>query len=165
MSLAELNALSANEALQKLLDCCHCERWAQLMLRQRPYASSYILQMSAEHIWRSLTDTEWLEAFAAHPKIGDLSSLHKKFSSTRSLAAKEQQGADGADEKTLGELALLNRKYEEKFGFTFIVFATGKTADQMLEILRSRFNNAREQELNIAAEEQFKIMRLRLEKL
>jgi OHCU decarboxylase len=113
----------------------------------------------------ALVEADWLEAFAAHPLIGDVDSLRKKYGATRDLAAGEQAGAAGAGAATLQELADLNRSYREMFGFIFIVFATGKSADEMLANLRSRLGNSRDEELRNAAAEQIKITRLRLEKL
>jgi OHCU decarboxylase len=112
-----------------------------------------------------LTEADWLEAFAAHPLIGDVDSLRAKYAATKTLAAGEQSGVASAGEATLAALAEVNRAYRDKFGFIFIVFATGKSAAEMLAILKSRIDNSREQEIRNAAVEQMKITRLRLQKL
>lgn len=134
------------------------------MAKERPYKSKDELLLQAEKIWFSLSESDWLEAFAAHPKIGDISSLQKKFQATASTAANEQSGVNTANTETLKEFARLNQEYEAKFGFIFIVFATGKSAQEMLDLLKARIHNSREQELKSAAREQSKITRLRLEK-
>lgn len=122
---------------------------------------------AAEETWWQLREHDWLEAFTAHPKIGDVSSLRAKFKGKReeSLASVEQSGVAGADDAVLHELAQGNTDYEKRFGYIFIVCATGKTAEQMLEILKTRINNDPQQELKIAADEQRKITQIRLEKL
>jgi 2-oxo-4-hydroxy-4-carboxy-5-ureidoimidazoline decarboxylase len=120
---------------------------------------------AAEQAWWDLSRQDWLEAFAAHPKIGDLDALRAKFATTAAWAAGEQSGVAGAPEEVLCELAASNRLYEETFGYIFIVCATGKTAAEMLELLRQRLGNQPDAELAVAAAEQWKITRLRLEKL
>ena len=135
------------------------------MLAQRPFDSATVLFNSADEIWAKLDRADWLEAFAAHPRIGDLQSLREKFASTADLCRGEQAGAMHADEGKLRELAEGNAAYEAKFGYTFIVCATGKSAAEMLAILRQRLGNDAETEVMVAATEQAKITRLRLEKL
>ena len=120
---------------------------------------------AAESLWSDLPLQDWLEAFAAHPRIGDLDSLRKKFATTADWAAAEQSGVAGATETVLLALSKGNRRYEERFGYLFIVCATGKTAPEMHAILERRLGNQLDQELKEAASEQAKITRLRLEKL
>ncbi len=119
----------------------------------------------AEEQWWQCSESDWKEAFSHHPKIGDLASLTKKFASTAKWATGEQGGVNMATKETLGALAEGNRLYEAKFGYIFIVCATGKSADEMLVILQSRLQNSPETEIQVAADEQQKITRLRLEKL
>jgi len=119
----------------------------------------------ADNSWRSLKDDDYLEAFAGHPRIGDISSLREKYQDTRELAASEQSGVNSATETVLHQLAEGNRRYEATFGFIFIVCASGKSAAEMNDLLQKRLANSREQELTIAAEEQRKIFNIRLEKL
>jgi 2-oxo-4-hydroxy-4-carboxy-5-ureidoimidazoline decarboxylase len=119
----------------------------------------------AEEIWFDSSPEDWKEAFAQHPKIGDLDSLKKKFASTAGWASGEQSGVGAASEQTLKALADGNRLYEEKFGYIFIVCATGRSAEEMLGMLQSRLQNKPEEEIKIAADEQNKITKLRLEKL
>jgi 2-oxo-4-hydroxy-4-carboxy-5-ureidoimidazoline decarboxylase len=162
---AKIDDLSDEDARAALTSCCAAGKWVSGMLAARPFASDDALFAACDAIAAALSDSDWLEAFAAHPLIGDVDSLRKKYAATKQLAAGEQSGVAAASETTLRELAALNRDYAEKFGFIFIVFATGKTADEMLAILKSRINNSRDQELVNAAAEQLKITRLRIEKL
>lgn len=162
---AKLNGLTDDDARASLTNCCAAEKWVSSLLAARPYASDDALFAACDTVAATLGEPDWLEAFAAHPLIGDVDSLRKKYAATKQLAAGEQSGVDAASETTLRELAELNRDYAERFGFIFIVFATGKTADEMLAILKSRINNSRDQELANATAEQLKITRLRLTKL
>ncbi len=148
-----------------MLRCCHSSRWADGMVHGRPYNSFADLVSHGAMLWESLSGEDWLEAFAGHPKIGDMASLRAKFGSTSGWCSGEQSGVDNAQEEVLKGLAEGNRAYEERFGYIFIVCATGKTAVEMLEILRGRINNEPSRELTIAAEEQNKITKIRLEKL
>ncbi len=119
----------------------------------------------AESIWFSLSPADWLEAFAAHPKIGSRKPAPTQQLRAAKWSSGEQSGVDAADEPALIQLADANRLYHKKFGFIFIVCATGKTADEMLAICRARLGNSAETELRIAAEEQRKITEIRLNKL
>ena len=165
MTIENLNALATSEAEAELLRCCGSGRWVREMISRRPFESSEELFRITHKVWWSLSESDWKEAFTHHPKIGDIESLRKKFAGTAGWAAGEQAGAAGAPEETLKSLAEGNRLYEEKFGYIFIVCATGKSAEEMLSILRTRLPNSREAEIKIAAGEQAKITRLRLEKL
>jgi 2-oxo-4-hydroxy-4-carboxy-5-ureidoimidazoline decarboxylase len=165
MTLDELNRLPAGEARPALERCCGARAWAAEMCERRPYESRAQLLATAERIWRSLAPSDWREAFTRHPRIGDVASLRRRFAATAAWAASEQSGATSASEATLAELAAGNRAYEEKFGYIFIVCATGKSADEMLRLLEERIPNDPEREIANAAEEQMKITRIRLEKL
>jgi len=134
------------------------------MLARRPFADADSLRQAAEQIESMLERADWLEAFSAHPRIGDVEGLRKRFAATAQWCEAEQAGVAGAEEQVLHELARCNRLYEERFGYIFIVCATGKSAAQMLGLLRQRLANSPEVELRIAAEEEAKITRLRLEK-
>jgi 2-oxo-4-hydroxy-4-carboxy-5-ureidoimidazoline decarboxylase len=166
MSLAEkLNLLRDDQARQAFENCCAAPQWIEQMLSRRPFAGDATVFANAQEIWSSLSREQWLAAFAAHPKIGDLASLQKKFQNTTEWAAHEQSGVEQANDQTLHELSRCNRLYEEKFGYIFIVCATGKSASEMLSLLKSRIENDANMELSIAAAEQLKITLLRLEKL
>jgi 2-oxo-4-hydroxy-4-carboxy-5-ureidoimidazoline decarboxylase len=164
MNLDRLNTAPFEQIKRDLLHCCHCENWAQELLLARPYASEANFMQAAEANWFAQAREGWLEAFAAHPKIGDVESLKKKYQNTLSTATQEQGLVAEASQSILQGLARLNHEYEKKFGFIFIVFATGKSAAQMLALLEARHPNTRDQELQNAAQEQWKITKLRMEK-
>lgn len=160
---AVLNALEREAAAEALRRACGAERWVQRMLARRPFASSEALYASADDEWRACTRADFLEAFGHHPQIGEnLEALRRRFQSTARLAQSEQAGVEGADEATLLALRDGNAAYRERFGFIFIICATGKTAAEMLAALRARLDNDPDIELSIAAAEQAKITRLRL---
>ena len=121
--------------------------------------------LSADRIWQESSEADLLQAFQGHPEIGDVSTLREKYRNTEKLAGHEQSGVNTASENTLHLLAQGNHDYKEKFGFIFIVCATGKSAEEMLGLLQKRLPNNREQELANAAEEQRKITHIRIEKL
>ena len=165
MQLQELNRLSEEAAREELLKCCHSARWADYVLSRRPFGSFSDLLKAAEDSFSRMQREDWLEAFSGHPKIGDISSLRAKYANTRDWSAGEQSGVNAAEEAVLQGLAEGNTEYEKRFGYIFIVCATGKTAAQMLDLLRSRIDNDPAEELKIAANEQIKITKIRLEKL
>jgi 2-oxo-4-hydroxy-4-carboxy-5-ureidoimidazoline decarboxylase len=165
MTVEAVNALSPDSARAALLRCCGSRRWVDAMTARRPFASTDDVLRAAAEVDAGLTRDDWLEAFAAHPRIGDLDSLRQKFAPTADWSAVEQADVTGADDETLRTLAEANREYEERFGHTFIVCATGKSAAEMLAILLRRLLNDPDAELRVAAAEQAKITRLRLEKL
>lgn len=135
------------------------------MVSSRPYISAQAMIEAANKNWLELQEQDYLEAFDGHPKIGDVGSLKAKYSNTKELAAGEQSLVEVATDETIQALSDGNTAYQEKFGFIFIVCATGKSAAQMLSLLNDRLPNSREQELVNAAEEQRKIFQIRLEKL
>ena len=157
MTVEEFNALSAESAGRELLRCCGSREWVQAMAGARPFQSVAALCSEAEQIWWRLSPADWLEAFRAHPKIGGRTS--------DSQAAQEQAAVGSATVPTVTGLAQGNDEYLSKFGYIFIVCATGKSAEEMLAILRSRLASDPEDELRLAAAEQSKITRIRLEKL
>lgn len=161
-----LNAKSSGEAAQDFERCCGSHVWVEKMLARRPFLSVDDLFCAADDIWFKLAHEDWLEAFAHHPRIGgDVEALRAKFASTASWAENEQKGVTQATEDVLHQLSKLNDDYFEKFGYIFIVCATGKSAQEMLEILKGRMPNAKDEELKVAAAEQAKITKIRLEKL
>ena len=165
MRLEALNALSAEEAARAFERCCGARAWVQAMVNERPFPDAAALYAAADRLWAKLSPQDWKEAFLHHPRIGDLASLKAKYANTMQWAEGEQSGATGASEEVLRALAEGNREYEAKFGYIFIVCATGKTAIEMLELLKERLPHDRDREIGIAAEEQRNITRLRLEKL
>ena len=164
--MSGLNAASANELREDLFRCCGSHLWVDRMLEARPYQSEMHLRAAAEQAWWSLPQDEWLFAFRSHPRIGDVSALKEKFAKNPSAwEGGEQSGADNAAQETLSALKDGNDKYFEKFGHIFLICATGKTADEMLEALNDRMPNSNYAELLIATGEQAKITQLRLTKL
>jgi hydroxyisourate hydrolase len=166
VSVDRLNALPPAEAEAAFLACCGSRAWARWMISRRPYRDTADLLETADRVWASLAPADWREAFAAHPRIGETKQDgEERF---RRWSAAEQSGAAGADAAVRAELAEANRLYEQRFGHLFIVCASGKSAEEMLGLLRQRLGNdpgTAGTELTIAAEEQRKITRLRLEKL
>jgi OHCU decarboxylase len=147
-----MTALSISEPA--LLACCGSREWAKRMAQLQPFAAAEQMLEAADRIWWELTPTDWLEAFSAHPRIGEKGDA---------VASAEQSGVRGAAQKTLARLKDRNRAYEQHFGYIYIVCASGKTANEMLAILEARLRNDKETELRVAAEQQRQITRLRLE--
>jgi OHCU decarboxylase len=135
------------------------------MLARRPFRSRGVVFSTADEIWRSLDPADWREAFSYHPRIGEQKSAMSQSESGSAWAAREQSGVERAPVDVRAELAAANREYEQRFGYTYIVFATGKSAEEMLALARERLRNNPDVELSAAAEEQRKITRLRLDKL
>ena len=132
------------------------------MADRRPFGSDESLMAAAREEWLALAPTDWLDAFAQHPRIGDRSELERRFAEAGRLASQEQRGVQGASAQVLDELAAANREYERRFGHIFIICATGRSADEMLAALRARLANDPQDELYIAAAEQAKITEIRL---
>jgi len=165
MTLHDLNVLPKQQLISELSKCCGSSAWVNKMLSFFPADDLVELLEDAEEQWFKCSEHDWKEAFAQHPKIGDIDSLNKTFSTTAHLASSEQSGTSGASPKTIEALAEGNKQYEEKFGYIFIVCATGKNAEEMLAMLQTRLQNSPEVEIEIAADEQNNITKLRLEKL
>ena len=165
MTVHELNILSQPQLREELLKCCGSSAWVQKMLPFFPVSGRAELLQIAEEQWNKCSEEDWKEAFTHHPKIGDIESLQKKFASTAGWASAEQSKIHTASQRTIEALAKGNRKYEEKFGYIFIVCATGKSAEEMLDLLEARLKNDPEDEIEIAAGEQNKITKIRIEKL
>ena len=163
--VGRLNRLTGEEARAALLDCCGSARWAREVAALRPFPDVGGLLEACERVWFGLDRSDWLEAFRAHPRIGEKKAAGPTSEDARRWSEGEQSRASAAAEETKAALAQANRAYEEKFGFIFIVRATGKTAEEMLEILRGRIKNDAETELRVAAAEQWRITELRLKKL
>jgi OHCU decarboxylase len=161
--VAQLNSLTEEEAVTALLKCCGSVKWAQRVAAERPFENMHELLLTADHVWWSLDSPDWLEAFDAHPKIGERKAAASSDASRWSQ--EEQHEASRASVETLDELTRANHDYERRFGYIFIVCATGKSADEMLTLLHERMHNEPDTELRIAAEEQRRITHLRLEKL
>ena len=164
MTLKELNTLRAEEASSWFEQCCAAKTWVYQMVKSRPYSDKNALVNQAKSAWAKCSDDDYLEAFTAHPMIGDVDSLRKKFANTKAIAAGEQSGTASASEAVLRQLKEANHAYLDKHGFIFIICATGLSAQTMLEALQARLPNTTQQEITNAAAEQIKITLLRINK-
>ena len=161
-----LNALTQEDACELLAQSCGASRWVQAMVEGRPYQDMEALKQRAQRVWATMERSDILEAFDHHPRIGaDIQALRKKFATTASLSESEQASVAHASEETLLALRDGNKKYEARYGHIFIVCATGKSAQEMLELLEARMDNEPDEELRIAAAEQAKITQIRLENI
>ena len=163
--LAWLNSLAPAAARHELLKCCGSQRWATAVEQARPYANLEEIVTRANEAWWRLDNEDWLEAFRSHPKIGEKRVAKPVAAQSQQWSAQEQQGVAHASPEVTGKLATRNCDYEQKFGFIFIVCATGKSSDEILALLEQRLANDPVSELPIAAAEQAKITELRLRKL
>ena len=161
MRLEALNALDADAAARALGRCCGSTRWAREMSAARPFASAAAMSSVADAVWTGLDRADWLEAFASHPRIGESAGAGR----AGRWSGEEQRRVADADETTRIRLAQANREYEARFGYIFIVCATGRGAGEMLGLLERRLTNDPAAETGVAAEEQRKITRVRLAKL
>lgn len=163
--LDRLNALSADDAQRELLTCCGARAWARRVEAARPFPDRETLLETADAAWWALDEADWLEAFRSHPRIGERKAQAEQTGREKVWSAGEQAGMDTAGEATRQALADGNQAYEARFGYIYIVCATGRSADEMLAFLQSRLANDAAAEIRVAAEEQRKITRIRLEKL
>ena len=162
--LARWNFLPIAAAVDEILPCCGSRAWADGMVGRRPLPDEGALLSASDEIWRSLTESDWLEAFRSHPRIGE--SQPPKAALQRSVAwsAEEQQNVAGANESVKIALAEGNREYERRFKRIFIVCATGKSPAEILKILQRRMKNDEHTELQEASEQQRQITQIRLTK-
>jgi 2-oxo-4-hydroxy-4-carboxy-5-ureidoimidazoline decarboxylase len=161
----QLNRLDDDQARAALAQCCGSRRWVDGMLARRPFATRDALLESADQVWWSLDAADWLEAFRSHPRIGERKAEAGQTDRERRWSSGEQSGMSSAAEAVRDAIAEGNRRYEARFGYIYIVCASGRTADEMLRLLTRRLDNPAEAELRVAAGEQARITRLRLEKL
>ena len=162
-TLAAWNHADEDVAIEAMRSCCGSRQWAAAMVALRPIATVQELSAAADRVWGTMQEQDWLEAFACHPRIGERKPADTKGRSS-AWSKQEQSQTSMAGERVLAELADANRAYEERFGFTYIVCATGKSAEEMLAILKRRLASDREAELREAAEQQRQIMQIRLGK-
>jgi 2-oxo-4-hydroxy-4-carboxy-5-ureidoimidazoline decarboxylase len=157
MTLSELNQLAPDEAARLLLQACASSEWARQLSAQRPFTDMTALLDDADRVWLGLGEVDWFEAFGAHPRIGERASS--------AFSQQEQARALTAGDQVRQALAQGNAEYEQRFGFIFLVSASGRSSEEILEILRRRMSNDRGTEIRNAVGEQMKITRLRLQKL
>jgi len=166
MNLSTFNQLDKSAVKDALTKCCGASRWVDLVSEHHPFKDQkQLLEVADMHWYQDCTKADYLEAFTHHPKIGDIKSLEKKFASTKQWAGNEQAGVNTASKEVLLALAQGNTDYENKFGYIFIVCATGKSAQEMLDLLEQRLPNTPAEEIKIAMAEQHKITHIRLNKL
>jgi 2-oxo-4-hydroxy-4-carboxy-5-ureidoimidazoline decarboxylase len=162
--LARWNHSSPAEAAEELLPCCGSPAWAKQLAGRRPFPDTSSLLIASDGVWLSLPRSDWLQAFHSHPRIGEASAKVPVAARSSAWSQQEQRQAAAALDSTKQQLAKANRAYEQKFGHIFIVCATGKSAVEILEILRRRMHNDADTELREAAEQQRQITQLRLKK-
>lgn len=162
--LARWNALAVDQAAEEILPCCGSKAWAQGMAKRRPILDEETLQTSSDQVWTNLNEADWMEAFRSHPRIGDSQAPAATPPVSAAWSSEEQQEVGVANEDIKEALAKGNRVYEQRFKRTFIVCATGKSAAEMLELLRRRLRNDDATELHETAEQQRQITQIRLKK-
>jgi OHCU decarboxylase len=161
----DINSLSVDRAAELLRACCGSSRWVSEMIAARPFESGKDMVDKADRIWNALSREDWIEAFDHHPRIGERTATVPQDAKGAAWSSQEQSRVAVAPNDVREKLAQANQQYEQRFGFIYIVCATGKTAEEMLANARARLKNDPDTELRIAAEEQRKIMQLRLAKL
>lgn len=161
--LAAWNDAGESGALDAMLACCGARRWAEAMIALRPIADAAELSAAADSEWGRMLPADWMQAFACHPRIGERKAAHASAKSA-AWSREEQASTATVAAEVMAELALGNAAYEERYGFTYIVCATGKSLEEMLAILKRRLESDRETELREAAEQQRQILQIRLRK-
>jgi len=165
LTVHELDELPAAHAAELLAACCGAPRWVSSMVARRPFGSLDAVLAAADDVWWSLDQHDWREAFARHPRIGEADTSPSHSERERGWASREQAGVATAQDAVRNALVDANRDYERRFGYIYIVCASGMSADEMLALARGRLHNSPMVELRVAAEEQRKITSLRLAKL
>jgi OHCU decarboxylase len=162
--LARWNSLPTDEAANEILPCCGSQAWARGLAERRPLTDERALLSASDEIWRGLSARDCMEAFCSHPRIGESKAPASARPRSAEWSVREQAQVAAGDDAVKVALAEGNREYERRFGCTFIVCATGKSAAEMLEILRNRLANDQQTELREAAEQQRQITQIRLKK-
>ena len=162
--LEHWNRLSAEQATTAILSCCGSQAWARGMAARRPLLDATALLAASDETWHNLAQSDWLEAFQSHPRIGESRAQHAVPSQAATWSAHEQKRVADADSALKIALEEGNREYERRFDRIFVVCATGKSASEILEILRRRLQQDSETELREAAEQQRQITQIRLRK-
>jgi OHCU decarboxylase len=159
------NSLPTAEAIDELLKCCSSNRWANQLEDERPFTTIEELSRAAHAAWQSLSALDWLQAFRSHPRIGEQQAANEISQQAQAWSQQEQSAVHSSAQSTVAELSRLNEEYQEKFGYIFIVCASGKSPEEIIGILKKRIRNEKSTELKIAATEHEKITELRLRKL
>lgn len=162
--LARWNGLRLDEAAEEISPCCGSKAWAQRMAARRPIPDEAAMLAASDEVWKNLSESDWLEAFRSHPRIGESHAPPSSSARSAAWSGEEQKKAASANEDVKVALAKANRAYERRFNRVFIVCAAGKSAWKILEILRRRLRNDERTELHEAAEQQRQIAHIRLKK-
>jgi 2-oxo-4-hydroxy-4-carboxy-5-ureidoimidazoline decarboxylase len=162
--LEDWNRLSVEQAIGSILPCCGSQTWARGMAGRRPLLDETALLAASDETWHNLAESDRLEAFQSHPRIGESHVPQVAPSQAATWSTHEQKRIADADAAVKIALEEGNREYEQRFDRIFIVCATGKSATEILEILQRRLNNDAETELREAAEQQRQITQIRLRK-
>jgi 2-oxo-4-hydroxy-4-carboxy-5-ureidoimidazoline decarboxylase len=163
-ALARWNGLQFFEAAEEILPCCGSKAWARGVAARRPIRNETTLLTICDEVWKELPESDWMEAFQSHPRIGESHAPATALPQSVSWSKTEQHGVSAADDEMKRALAEGNRAYEQRFKRVFIVCASGKSATEILEILRRRLRNDDKTELQEAAEQQRQIAHIRLRK-
>ena len=165
ITVSQLDEMSAEQAGALLKECCGSTLWVSMMLARRPFRFRDSVFFAADLFWDSLTVRDRMEAFAHHPRIGEKTGAKPQGTTGSAWSEREQSGMGVVEAELRKEIAEINREYEDRFGYIYIVSAQGKTAAELLTIAKDRLRNNPEAEIRVACAEQQKIMHLRLEKL
>jgi len=163
-ALTRWNGLHPEEAAAEILPCCGSQAWARAMALRRPIPDEAALLAACDQVWQALPESDWLEALDSHPRIGESKAPPSGNTKSAAWSGEEQRKVGSAGEDVKAALAEGNRAYEQRFNRIFIVCATGKSAPEILQILRRRLQNNKITELHEAAEQQRQIAQLRLKK-
>jgi len=162
--LARWNSLPVHEAAKEILPCCGSKAWARGVSARRPIRDGASLLAASDEVWKNLPESDWLEAFRSHPRIGESHAPPSASPQSASWSKGEQQKVGDAGVEVKQALAEGNRAYEQRFNRIFIVCASGKSAPEILQILERRLRNDDKTELHEAAEQQRQIVHIRLKK-
>jgi len=165
VTISQFSALNADDATKQMLRCCGSSKWAAAMVAGRPYQSLDDVQAAAEQAFAALKHADWLEAFSHHPRIGEASLARAEASGSATWAGREQSGMAAATEAQRDEFRRLNAEYENRFEHVFLIFASGKSAAEMLAEIRRRLTLPDAQAFRESTLEQAKITQLRLSRL
>jgi 2-oxo-4-hydroxy-4-carboxy-5-ureidoimidazoline decarboxylase len=161
--LGHWNQATTAHAESEILPCCGSSAWARGMVAHRPLADEESVLAASDETWRSLSESDWMEAFRSHPRIGESRAPESAHARSAAWSTEEQKNAAAEGEVKIA-LMEANREYERRFGRVFIVCATGKTALEILKILQARMPNDDRAEIHEAAEQQRQITQIRLRK-
>lgn len=165
MTVEQFNDLEADDARMALVNCCAANAWVDCMLNLRPYRQVSEIFQYAEVFWDKTNKYDWMEAFEGHPQIAEMHMFKNNYAVAGDLPDSEPSIMDDASDEVIEAMIARNEAYKTKFGFIFVAYSTGKSAEEVLGLLNDRLLNDKDKELRLAAEEQRKITRLRLQKL